>query len=335
MAPDRVKILHPCCGQGIRTECGRHPVQQIADKLGHPREQAWPLIGHLRPEGFFGEPLAHEVGPDLLQNSFIRHPGHGSVAPRSTIEVFTVTGNGVFLKVIQQIFLELFICFEVFAPHSVQEFMPEDEEIRLLSLRAPLHEHYIFNGRSRRAADACLNGRTVLENDDILPENTPDLFQPERGFAVLPHWDKPEALLIHAEFGRRMSLELVQYELFVSLLPFLRVQSVRPCLGFRRNPALLTFYGPKQLPLYSFPPIFLKRRIFRSFASSGYIASHFWQSSKCWLISSSRSRSSRVRNRRNLVEGHILAPPFSGNLDRSRGSLNSGSKSGLSAINSR
>ena len=48
-----------------------------------------------------------------------------------------------------------------------------------------------------------------------------------------------------------MSLELVQYELFVSLLSFLRVQSVRPCLGFRRNPALLTFYGPKQLPLYS------------------------------------------------------------------------------------
>lgn len=292
MAPDRVKILHPCCGQGIRTECGRHPVQQVADKLGHPREQAWPLIGHLRPERFFGEPFAHEVGCDLLQNGFIRHPGHGSVIPRSTVEVFTVTGNGTFLKVIQQISSELFICLEVFAPHSVQEFMPEDEEIRLLSLRAPLHEHYIFNGRSRRAADACLNGRTVLENDDILPENTPDLFQPERGFAVLPHWDKPEALLIYAESGRRMSLELVQYELFVSLLPFLRVQSTHPCLGFRRNPALLTLYGPKQFPLYSLSPSFLQNLFLLSFASSGYRLSHLSISSIQKLPSSSFRRSS-------------------------------------------
>ena len=247
MAPDRVKILHPCCGQGIRTECGRHPVQQVADKLGHPREQAWPLIGHLRPERFFGEPFAHEVGCGLLQNGFIRHPGHGSVIPRSTVEVFTVTGNGTFLKVIQQISSELFICLEVFAPHSVQEFMPE---------------------------------------------NTPDLFQPERGFAVLPHWDKPEALLIHAEFGRRMSLELVQYELFVSLLPFLRVQSTHPCLGFRRNPALLTLYGPKQFPLYSLSPSFLQNLFLLSFASSGYRLSHLSISSIQKLPSSSFRRSS-------------------------------------------
>ena len=101
MATDRVKILHPCGGQGIVPKGRRHPVQQVADKLGHPREQAWPLIGHLRPERFFGKPLAHEVGPDLLQNGFIRHPGHGPVIPSSAVKVFTVAGNGVFLKVIQ------------------------------------------------------------------------------------------------------------------------------------------------------------------------------------------------------------------------------------------
>lgn len=292
MAADRVKILHPCCGQGIRTECGRHPVQQVADKLGHPREQAWPLLGHLRPERFFGEPLAHEVGPDLLQNSFIRHPGHGSVMARPPVEVFTVTGNGTFLKVIQQIFLELFVCNRVFAPHAVQEFMPDDEEMRLFSLRASFHEDHVFDGRNGRAADARRNGRTVLENDHILPENTPDLFQPERGFAVLPHGDKPEALLIHAEFGRRMSLELVQNELFVSLLLLLRVQSVRPCLGFRRNPALLTFYGPKQFLLYSLSPSFLQNLLLLSFASSGYRLSHLSMSSIQKLISSSFRRSS-------------------------------------------
>lgn len=102
----------------------------------------------------------------------------------------------------------------------------------------------------------CRNGRSILENDDILSENTPDLFQPERGFAVLPHWNKPEALLIHAEFGRRMSLELVQYELFVSLLPFLRVQSVRPCLRLQEKPRPADVLRPEAVSALFLEPQF-------------------------------------------------------------------------------
>ena len=212
--------------------------------------------------------------------------------PSPASKVLPITSDCVFLQFPPQVVLEILVCDGVFAPYSVQELMPENEEVRFFSLRASFHEDHVFDDRNGRAADARRNGRTVLENDHILPENTPDLFQPERRFAVLPHRNKLEVLLIHAEFGRRMPLELVQDELFVSLFPLLRLQSVRPRLGFRRNPALLTRYGPKQLPLYSLSPISLQCLALLSFSSSGYRLSHFSMSSIQKLISSSFRRSS-------------------------------------------
>ena len=64
------------------------------------------------------------------------------------------------------------------------------------------------------------------------------------------------------------------------------------CLGFRRNPALLTLYGPKQFPLYSLSPSFLQNLFLLSFASSGYRLSHLSISSIQKLPSSSFRRSS-------------------------------------------